>query len=235
MRTAACLSALRARGAAGEGGRIPDRASATVPCPGVPSRTREIRQGGGKGVSRRHLCGTLKQKQAPLVEEPAYLLSKIGRDDWIRTSDPLTPSQVRYQAAPHPETYPEPIRTSLPSASPGRPASREMPFLAPFSAATVLSPLAPAGQQVGPCHRREAPCAATRRVLLLQAASTARRGSTGGHLARVRSARVRPRRGCRAPQTSRPPRPQGHPPPAARPPAGAERRRASILRRTRAA
>src|SRR5687767_3877949 len=27
----------------------------------------------------------------------------IGRDDWIRTSDPLTPSQVRYQAAPHPE------------------------------------------------------------------------------------------------------------------------------------
>ena len=29
--------------------------------------------------------------------------SKIGRDDRIRTSDPLTPSQVRYQAAPHPE------------------------------------------------------------------------------------------------------------------------------------
>ena len=27
-----------------------------------------------------------------------------GRDDWIRTSDPLTPSQVRYQAEPHPET-----------------------------------------------------------------------------------------------------------------------------------
>ena len=26
-----------------------------------------------------------------------------GRDDWIRTSDPLTPSQVRYQAAPHPD------------------------------------------------------------------------------------------------------------------------------------
>jgi hypothetical protein len=31
--------------------------------------------------------------------------SKIGRDDWIRTSDPLTPSQVRYQAAPHPEIF----------------------------------------------------------------------------------------------------------------------------------
>ena len=35
-----------------------------------------------------------------------YMLStyplNIGRDDWIRTSDPLTPSQVRYQTAPHP-------------------------------------------------------------------------------------------------------------------------------------
>jgi hypothetical protein len=29
----------------------------------------------------------------------------IGRDDWIRTSDPLTPSQVRYQAALHPESF----------------------------------------------------------------------------------------------------------------------------------
>jgi hypothetical protein len=28
---------------------------------------------------------------------------EVGRDDWIRTSDPLTPSQVRYQAAPHPD------------------------------------------------------------------------------------------------------------------------------------
>ena len=28
-----------------------------------------------------------------------------GRDDWIRTSDPLTPSQVRYQAAPRPEVF----------------------------------------------------------------------------------------------------------------------------------
>ena len=31
------------------------------------------------------------------------LKEKIGRDDWIRTSDPLTPSQVRYQAALHPD------------------------------------------------------------------------------------------------------------------------------------
>ena len=27
-----------------------------------------------------------------------------GRDDWIRTSDPYTPSIVRYQTAPHPDT-----------------------------------------------------------------------------------------------------------------------------------
>jgi hypothetical protein len=27
----------------------------------------------------------------------------VGRADWIRTSDPLTPSQVRYQAAPQPD------------------------------------------------------------------------------------------------------------------------------------
>ena len=30
-------------------------------------------------------------------------LQTSGRDDWIRTSDPLTPSQVRYQAAPRPD------------------------------------------------------------------------------------------------------------------------------------
>ena len=30
-------------------------------------------------------------------------LQTSGRDDWIRTSDPLTPSQVRYQTAPRPE------------------------------------------------------------------------------------------------------------------------------------
>ena len=29
----------------------------------------------------------------------------FGRDDWIRTSGPLHPMQVRYRAAPHPETF----------------------------------------------------------------------------------------------------------------------------------
>lgn len=32
-------------------------------------------------------------------------LESRGRVDWIRTSDPLTPSQVRYQTAPPPEIY----------------------------------------------------------------------------------------------------------------------------------
>ena len=33
-----------------------------------------------------------------------YRKKKIGRDGGIRTHDPLTPSQVRYQAALHPES-----------------------------------------------------------------------------------------------------------------------------------
>ncbi len=28
----------------------------------------------------------------------------INRDDWIRTSDPFVPNEVRYQAALHPAT-----------------------------------------------------------------------------------------------------------------------------------
>jgi hypothetical protein len=31
------------------------------------------------------------------------VLRKDGRDDWIRTSDPLLPKQMRYQAAPRPD------------------------------------------------------------------------------------------------------------------------------------
>jgi hypothetical protein len=40
-----------------------------------------------------------RSRKLPLQND---LRDKNGRDDWIRTSDPLTPSQVRYQAAPHP-------------------------------------------------------------------------------------------------------------------------------------
>ena len=42
---------------------------------------------------------------APPVEprwKPGTL--KIGRGDWIRTSDPLRPRQVRYQAALRPDS-----------------------------------------------------------------------------------------------------------------------------------
>src|SRR6478736_8472662 len=39
---------------------------------------------------------------------------KIGRDDRIRTCDPLTPSQVRYQAALHPENVACSPRTQRP-------------------------------------------------------------------------------------------------------------------------
>ena len=31
---------------------------------------------------------------------------KNGRGDWIRTSDPLLPKQVRYRTAPHPDRSP---------------------------------------------------------------------------------------------------------------------------------
>ena len=33
----------------------------------------------------------------------AVILDEKRRGDWIRTSDPLHPMQVRYQAAPHPD------------------------------------------------------------------------------------------------------------------------------------
>ena len=46
------------------------------------------------------------------VEKPFALLKlenlrkrSDGRGDWIRTSDPLYPKQVRYQAAPLPDTF----------------------------------------------------------------------------------------------------------------------------------
>src|SRR5258706_14600209 len=52
----------------------------------VDENSRVVQAGGG----RRH-----RRDEGPRG-------SQSGRDDWIRTSDPLTPSQVRYQAALHP-------------------------------------------------------------------------------------------------------------------------------------
>jgi hypothetical protein len=33
----------------------------------------------------------------------ALFFQSLGRDDWIRTSDPFVPNEVRYRAALHPE------------------------------------------------------------------------------------------------------------------------------------
>ena len=41
---------------------------------------------------------------SPWISEDTQGLAQNGRGDWIRTSDPLTPSQVRYQPALRPGT-----------------------------------------------------------------------------------------------------------------------------------
>ena len=43
-----------------------------------------------------------EKKRAPLGEV-LYAFLEDDRGDWIRTNDPLTPSQVRYQTALHPD------------------------------------------------------------------------------------------------------------------------------------
>src|SRR5690606_40227665 len=42
---------------------------------------------------------------------PCWAREGSGRDDWIRTSDPHTPSVMRYQAAPRPEVFPDGSKT----------------------------------------------------------------------------------------------------------------------------
>ena len=49
----------------------------------------------------------------PLLPQCYPVLPKIDRDDRIRTCDPLTPSQVRYQAALHPGNLPNTPATAL--------------------------------------------------------------------------------------------------------------------------
>ena len=49
------------------------------------------------------LCEQGAHRETARRDAEPFPLANIGRDDWIRTSDPLTPSQVRYQAALHPE------------------------------------------------------------------------------------------------------------------------------------
>ena len=53
-------------------------------------------------------CCLIKIKQLLKTKKVRHKVPDLqtsGRDDWIRTSDPLTPSQVRYQAAPRPEAF----------------------------------------------------------------------------------------------------------------------------------
>ena len=49
--------------------------------------------------------------------EPSQHRMNFGRDAEIRTRDPLTPSQVRYQAALHPDAKGEATRTAARVAS----------------------------------------------------------------------------------------------------------------------
>ena len=49
------------------------------------------------GEDFRGMCR--KQHRAVRDERPCH----CNRGDWIRTSDPLTPSQVRYRTAPRPD------------------------------------------------------------------------------------------------------------------------------------
>ena len=48
------------------------------------------------------------------------ILGKIGRDDWIRTSDPLLPKQMRYQAAPRPDGKDKGLKYKRNAANPQR-------------------------------------------------------------------------------------------------------------------
>jgi hypothetical protein len=73
-----------------------------VPDPGTP----ELRS--ASRIAKRKMAAATAEAQdsedTPEILQTTYKAEEeIGRDDWIRTSDPLTPSQVRYQAALHPD------------------------------------------------------------------------------------------------------------------------------------
>ena len=80
--------------------------------------------GFGAGPAR---AGT-NRKTSARPHRPSASEGRCGRDDRIRTCDPLTPSQVRYQAALHPETVN--ADRSTPSPSPQAAARRRPQALA---------------------------------------------------------------------------------------------------------
>ncbi len=69
----------------------------------LTARTRTTARRVGARPECAHGVPTVCPKSKWLELPQAICAYKNGRDDWIRTSGPLTPSQVRYQAAPHPE------------------------------------------------------------------------------------------------------------------------------------
>ena len=52
--------------------------------------------------ARRRCYSCLRNDVSPM--SPEWTASEVGRDDWIRTSDPLNPIQVRYQTALRPDS-----------------------------------------------------------------------------------------------------------------------------------
>ena len=72
----------------------------------------------------RRCCTTVAHNKTARRDAEPFPLAFIGRDDWIRTSGPLTPSQVRYQAAPHPEFPERPRRPAEPTFVSPKPRRR---------------------------------------------------------------------------------------------------------------
>ena len=65
-----------------------------------------------------YVCPHCAHTRKPGWGPGSFLFDSIGRDGGIRTHDPLTPSQVRYQAALHPDL--RAIPTIRPRAAGGR-------------------------------------------------------------------------------------------------------------------
>src|SRR6185503_16828517 len=78
------------------------RGDDTAACPADVERTT------GRSVAAPAAAAVVMNCRRPIRDAASMtlyhsqLLEKIGRDGGIRTHDPLTPSQVRYQAALHP-------------------------------------------------------------------------------------------------------------------------------------
>jgi transposase len=59
----------------------------------------------GVRLSASAMCRFLKKQNLTLKKKHSGVVRpQQNRDDWIRTSGPFVPNEVRYQAAPHPAT-----------------------------------------------------------------------------------------------------------------------------------